>query len=132
MNRRKSQESQEDFDREFFSAILQRGTGNPDVLRRQAELLSHQGDHERALDLDRALAERFPNDRLVHYNLACSLSMTGHHREALQALTTAIELGYSDFAHIDADADLDPIRDLPSFQELMRRWGQGDPYGRLA
>ena len=119
-------ESQEEFDRLFFQEIIRRGCDNPDVLRRQAELLSCSGDYATALDLDRTLAARYPEDRVVHYNLACSLSMTGHHGEALKALERAIELGYVDFAHIEADSDLDPVRDLPGFQELLRRGDSGD------
>ena len=41
--------------------------------------------------------------------------------EAIEALGRAIAQGYNDFAHIEADSDLDPLRDLPSFQELLRR-----------
>lgn len=131
-NRPCRREVQEAFDREFFGAILKRGSCNPDVLRRQAELVAHQGDYVAALELDRTLAARYPNDPVVHYNLTCSLSMTGHHREAVATLAKAIELGYADYAHIDADADLDPLRDLPSFQELMRRWGPADPQGHIS
>ena len=122
-----SRDSQEDFDRLFFREIIARGCDNPDVLRRQAELLSCSGEYSSALDLDRTLAARYPEDRVVHYNLACSLSMTGHHCEALKALERAIELGYADFAHIEADSDLDPVRDLPGFHELMGRWDSDDP-----
>ena len=113
--------SQDEFDREFFDSILERSDCNSDVLRRQAELLSRQGDHESALQLDRRLVEFHPNDPLVQYNVACSLAMTGQIREAIQVLTRTIELGYNDFAHIEADSDLDQLRDQPSFQELLRR-----------
>ena len=113
--------TQDEFDREFFGQILEHSDGNTDVLRRQAELLSRAGDHEMALHLDRRLADRCPDDPVVFYNLACSLSMTGLVGEAIEALSRALTQGYNDFAHIEADADLDPLRDLPSFQELLRR-----------
>ena len=113
--------TQDEFDREFFGQILEQSDGNTDVLRRQAELLARGGDYETALHLDRRLAERCPNDPVVFYNLACSLSMAGFVGEAIKALSRAIAHGYHDFAHIEADSDLDPLRDLPSFQELLRR-----------
>jgi hypothetical protein len=113
--------SQEDFDREFFGRILSHSDTNTDVVKRQAELLARHGDYADALHLDRLLTERHPNDPVVHYNLACSLSMNGEFQSALWALGRAIELGYHDFAHVLADPDLDPLRDLPGFSELLRR-----------
>lgn len=113
--------TQDEFDREFFGQILLRGNTNSDVLRRQAELLSRCGDYTAALQLDQTLSARFPDEPVVHYNLACSLSMTGELARAVKSLARAIELGYDDFGHIEADSDLDPLRDLPSFQDLIRR-----------
>jgi tetratricopeptide (TPR) repeat protein len=118
--------SQDEFEREFFQSILERNDSHAEVLRRQAELLSRHGDHQGALRLDRRLVELHPDDPVVHYNAACSLAQTGHRSEAIRSLTRAIELGYDDFAHIEADADLDGLRDEPSFQELLRRHGLSD------
>ena len=115
--------TQDEFDREFFERVLQRDDSNSDVLRRQAELLARQGDHQAALRLDRRLVELHPNDPIIQYNVACSLAMTGRVSEAISALEHAIEVGYDDFAHLEADADLDLLRDEPSFQELLRRHG---------
>ncbi len=47
--------------------------------------------------------------------------MNGQLQLAIESLARAIELGYCDFAHLLADADLDPLRDLPDFDELLRR-----------
>lgn len=113
--------TQDEFDRQFFGRVLTYGDSNTDVLRRQAELLSRASDHAAALLLDRRLAERCPEDPVVFYNLACSLSMTGHLREAIESLECAVELGYDDFAHIEADTDLDALRELPGFSELIAR-----------
>src|SRR5205814_5957251 len=38
---------------------------------------------------------------------------------ALRLLRQAIQNGYSDFNHMQEDADLNPIRDLPSFAEIL-------------
>jgi tetratricopeptide (TPR) repeat protein len=118
--------SQEEFDREFFGRILCHGDNNTDVVKRQAELLARNGDYTDALQLDRLLTERHPNDPVAHYNLACSLSMSGEFASAIATLRRAIELGYHDFAHILADPDLDPLRDLPRFGELLRRYCPDD------
>ncbi len=113
--------SQEEFDREFFGEILKRSDSNIDVVKRQAGLLARNGDHEGALHLDRLLTQREPNDPILRYNLACSLSMSGDSTSAITALARAIELGYHDFAQILSDPDLDPLRDLPDFNKLVRR-----------
>lgn len=118
--------TQDEFEREFFELILERNDSHAEVLRRQAELLARHGDYQGALRLDRRLIELHPDDPIVHYNAACSLAQTGHRVEAIGCLTRAIELGYGDFAHIEADADLDGLRDEPSFQELLRRHGISD------
>ncbi|MBN00177.1 MAG: hypothetical protein CMJ77_13715 [Planctomycetaceae bacterium] len=120
------QQSQDEFDFQFFGDVLKRSDSNTDVMRRQAELFARRGDYEEALQLDRKLVERFPEDHVIRYNLACSLSMNGHVQEGISALSRAVELGYDDFAHIEADSDLDALRDLSGFQELLRRHGISD------
>lgn len=119
-------QTQDEFDFEFFRDVLKRSEANSDVMRRQAELFARRGDYSEALLLDQKLVERFPQDHVARYNLACSLAMTGQVKQAISALSQAIELGYDDFAHIEADSDLDALRDQSSFQELLRRHGISD------
>ncbi len=78
--------TQDEFDREFFTQVLRHGDSNLDVVRRLAELLARHGDYGGSLRLDQQLCERCPDEPLVFYNLACSLSMHGDHREAIDAL----------------------------------------------
>jgi len=118
--------TQDEFDREFFAHILRHGDSNLDVMRRLAELLARSGDYSGALELDRCLAARCPLEPIVHYNLACSLSMNGQQSAAIDALARALELGYSDLAHLDTDPDLDALRELPSFQAMLRRRTSAD------
>ena len=115
--------SQLDFDLAFFGRILNRRPDYVDVLRCQGELLSRKGLHEQALAVDRQLAELLPTDYVVRYNLACSLAMGGHPREAIAALRAALENGYDDFEYLESDSDLDPLRDDPAYRALMREYG---------
>ena len=39
---------------------------------------------------------------------------------ALSLLRKAIENGYADYKHMQEDTDLDPLRDLPAFAEIMK------------
>ncbi len=117
---------QEDFDSMFFQQVLSRSCNNVDVLRRQAELLSRSDRYAEAMELDQRLARILPNDQVVHYNLACSLCLNGLVGPSLAALQTAIELGYSDFARIESDPDLDLLRDEPEFVALIEEHGKLD------
>ncbi|MFI5457552.1 MAG: formylglycine-generating enzyme family protein [Isosphaerales bacterium] len=91
--------------------------------------------------LGSALNER-PRDSGLHYDAACAyalasqaLSRTGpaksrdHAARAIQLLRLAIQNGYSDYGHMQEDADLDPIRGLPAFAEVMKA---GHPDRRYA
>ena len=39
--------------------------------------------------------------------------------DALATLREAIAAGWKDFAHMQKDPDLTPLRDLPEFKELL-------------
>lgn len=69
-------------------------------------------------DLRRAL-EAEPADPLVHYNLACYLSLAGQKRQALSHLSQAVAMDAQYRALADREPDFDPIRSDPGFQELL-------------
>lgn len=108
-----------DFDIDFFERLLARKGDSIEVLRVLAELVSRKGLLGRAVELDSALVRLLPEDDLVRYNLACSLARAGQADEAIDALSRAILLGYDDLAHMEADPDLESLRDHPDFQALL-------------
>ena len=116
-------ETQNDFDRRFYEAILFRNSDHVDVLRQLVELLAIDGDYQRALELDQRLVALRPNDRYARYNLACSFCMLGNLPAALKALDAALRLGYDDIAHLEADADLDDLRTHPEYFRMLKRHG---------
>ena len=67
---------------------------------------------ERAIALD-------ARDPLAHYNFACALALAGQSAAALDALEASIEAGFRDREHILADEDLESLRDLSRFKELV-------------
>lgn len=111
--------NQLDFDIDFFEQLLARKPDAVDVLRILAELVSRKGLVDRAVDLDRRLVELLPDDFLARYNLACSLARAGRSDEAIDSLSRAILLGYDDLAHMEADPDLESLRNHPDFQALL-------------
>jgi len=117
-----------DFEIEFFEAVLARTPDYFDVLNALAYDYTARGLYEKGLDADRRLAQLRPKDAGVIYNLACSLSLTGHIDEAFTTLARAVFLGYRDFLHINEDPDLEPLRRDPRFRtflELARREAAG-------
>ena len=53
------------------------------------------------------------------YNAACVYARLGKKSEAIQYLKDAIEKGYRNFSHIETDYDLDCIRELPEYQNIV-------------
>lgn len=119
------QQNQLDFDIEFYGHILRRNSTYLDVLRCQGQLLSRKGLHKQALEIDRRLVTLAPTDGVAHYNLCCSLALVGQSSEAIDALRQALLRGYNDFEYLEADRDLESLRDTPAYRELLREFGIG-------
>lgn len=122
---RLADQSQLDFDIEFFDQVLLRDPDFVDVLRCQGQLLSRKGLHVRAVEIDRRLVRLLPTDGIAHYNLACSLALSQRRREALHELRQALAHGYDDLEFLETDSDLDCLRDDPDYAELLRRHRRG-------
>lgn len=116
------QQSQLDFELDFFEAILQRNPDFVDVLRVHGNNLTLKGRFADGLLIDRRLVELRPQDALAHYNLACSFSLLKKIDAALKALRKALELGYRDFRYIRDDRDLAAVRRDPRFRRLLREF----------
>jgi tetratricopeptide (TPR) repeat protein len=85
----------------------------PDDLRALVALgqaYARLGRHRQGLEVDRRLVAARPDEPVFRYNLACSLTLTGDLDGACSELLAAIDFGYRDFDHLDADDDLAPLR----------------------
>ncbi len=109
-----------DFEIAFYEGILKRSPDYVDVIVTLAETYTRAGLYSKGLELDQKLARLRADDPVVHYNLACSLALTGDKEKALDALRKAIHLGYVDAVHMKKDPDLKSLREEPVFQELLR------------
>lgn len=67
--------------------------------------------------IEQALAAD-PNEALLHYNLACYLSLAQRKDESLDHLSRALVLEPQYRFAVDGEADFDPIRSDPEFQAL--------------
>jgi tetratricopeptide (TPR) repeat protein len=119
---RLADQSQLDFEIDFFGGVLNRKGDYIDVLRVMGNNLTLKGRFANGLDIDRRLVQLRPKDPLAHYNLACSFALLKQPDQALRILRKAIELGYRDFRYMREDHDLDSIRHDPRYRQLMREY----------
>jgi tetratricopeptide (TPR) repeat protein len=119
---RPADQSQLDFEVEFFGRILERYGDYVDVLRVQGNNLTLKGRYAEGLQIDKRLVQLRPTDALAHYNLACSYALLKRPEQAIKMLRRAVELGYRDFRYLREDRDLDSIRHDPRFRQLLREY----------
>ena len=87
----------------------------------QLAALAQAGDFARARTLIAQLIDREPREPRHRYNLACAEARLGFTELALDALDTAVRLGFKDRDLLLGDEDLARIRDLPRFREIANR-----------
>ena len=111
-NNKLSSREQRDLDIEiqFLEGVVRRDQRYVEALQLLGDDYTRRGRFEDGLQVDRRLARLCPEDPLVHYNLACSFSLTEEFRKAAHALRKAIQSGYRDFEHLRRDSDLEPLR----------------------
>src|SRR5438046_770201 len=81
---RAAEQTQLDFELDFFDGVLKRHPDYVDVLRIMGNLLTLKGRYAEGLAIDRRLVQLRPNDHLAHYNLACSYSLLKRPDHALK------------------------------------------------
>lgn len=87
----------------------------------QAAQLAEAKKWDEAIPLFEAIISRVPNNAMVQYNYACCLSRVGKLDEAIKALELAVAGGWVDSKHTQADADLETLRNLPAFQDVLKK-----------
>lgn len=108
-----------------------------DHLDDAAALALQLTDFRRAVQLYERLRMR-SEGAIPAYNLACALARWSREpgeldpsrlrARALLAITDAVDSGYADWAWMEQDRDLDPIRDEPGFKALLQRM-KAEPSG---
>lgn len=119
---RLAEQTQLDFELDFFGGVLERAPTYVDVLRAHGNNLTLKGRFADGLALDQRLIQIRPNDSQAHYNLACSYALLKKPDLALKTLRRAVELGYRDFHYMREDRDLEAIRHDPRFRQLLREF----------
>ena len=77
-------------------------------------------EYAEAADRGLRLVDAHPQYADLLYNVACCESLAGRNADAVEHLRRAIDRSQRFRGFAEEDSDFDPIRDEPTFQELMR------------
>ena len=102
----------------FLEGVVRRDPEYVDALQLLGDDYTRRGKFKAGLDVDARLAQLRPDDPLVHYNLACSYSLTSQMDAAVAALDRALDLGYQDFQWLSRDPDLRALRKDPLYENI--------------
>jgi serine/threonine protein kinase/tetratricopeptide (TPR) repeat protein len=103
--------------------VQQRLTVSPDDVRALymgANALAALGDVDKSIEWATLATSMEPEEPMVLYNVACIWSLAGKREEALDYLEKAVHLGLRQKEWLDHDGNLDPLREHPRFQALVR------------
>lgn len=107
------------FEIEFFESVHRRCPDYLEVVGLLGGLYTRVGRITDGLKMDRKLVRLDPENPTAHYNLACSLALCERRADALKSLRRAIELGYDDHEWMAKDPDLEQLRELQPFRDLL-------------
>ena len=79
------------------------------------------GNKEKAIECMEQILKNEDSDG-NNYDATCLYSLMGNYEKAIYYLRRAFEKGYRKFSHIRADRDLNNIRNLKEFQELVSEY----------
>src|SRR6267143_1247405 len=97
---------------------------NPDDARAwylSAAALMRLGQTDQALERGCRAFAIDPEDAGVLYNIACNYALAGLSDEAITHLEKALQNGFGQREWLENDSALDPIREDPRFQALLRK-----------
>ena len=117
----REQERNLDIEIGFLEGVVRRDPGYIDALQILGDNYTRRGRFEDGLKVDEQLVRLRPGDALVHYNLACSYSLTEQFESAAAALNRALDLGYRDFKWLSKDPDLAKLRKHPLYKKIRAR-----------
>ena len=104
-----------------FEEIIRQDTVAEDGTCRMYALHFLGRDAEAIEWMDKVIAND-PDNKGHYYDQACLYARMGRFQESVAVLRTAFEKGYRTFAHIEADDDLDSVRELPEFKALIEEY----------
>lgn len=105
----------------FIERVVQRDPKYVEAWQVLGDDYTRRGRVVEGLQVDERLVQLRPEDPLVHYNLACSYSMTGQFEQAVDSLERALNLGYRDFRWLARDPDLENLRQHQLYRKIRAK-----------
>ncbi|HQP92192.1 MAG TPA: hypothetical protein PLU24_05905 [Candidatus Omnitrophota bacterium] len=118
---KKNKAEDHEFQISFYEGILKTNPNFVEALIALGEIYTKRGCYNKGLAIDKKLSRLRPDNPVIHYNLACSLSLLGDVTGSFKAIKRAIDLGYDDFPFMHNDPDLSNLRQDERFNELMKK-----------
>jgi tetratricopeptide (TPR) repeat protein len=115
------------FEMGFFEAILKDRPEYLAVLEALGQLYTELGQYEKGMAIDKRIVRLKPGSAVARYNLACSYSLLEIPGKALEELRRAVELGYSDWEHLENDEDLANLRSDERYRSLISEFRASEP-----
>lgn len=84
--------------------------------------LHELGRDEEALAWMQKIIDEDPSDAGNWYDYACLYGRMNRIEDAMNALEKAFECGYRNFGHLEYDYDMDILRDLPRYKDLVAKY----------
>ena len=94
---------------------------NQQELHRKASQLHHDKEYQKAIEVYAEILNAHPADSTALYNTACAHALLGNRKEAVDFLGKAVQAGFVDFAHIESDTDLYPIRKEEGYKKIFAK-----------
>jgi tetratricopeptide (TPR) repeat protein len=115
-----AQRLQQDFEVKFYTKALEHDPENIDILVFLGDAFSKRKMTVDGLEIDKRLVRICPDEPTFYYNLACSYALLDQLDPAFEALGKALQLGYTNFEHLQSDPDLDNLRKDNRFQGILK------------
>lgn len=80
------------------------------------------GENENAIDFMNRIIETDSTDAGNYYDAACLYARMGRLETSIEMLRKSLDLGFRRFKHIENDDDLNALRTMPEFNELIKTY----------
>jgi hypothetical protein len=105
----------------YFEQHLKKNPDDQNKKINYAILLEFLGRTEECFRITDELIAAPNADGNTIYNGACIIARQGEHKKALAALAKVVEKGFTNLEAFRSDPDLDGLRGMLEFEELMKK-----------
>lgn len=106
--------------RDNLEVVIQSGDASERDWFMYGLAVHYQGDYQQSIKIFEKAEKMGFLDSLTQYNIACGYAQLGRPDEAFEHLEHAVENGWIDSVWMRQDADLEPIRHLERFDEIVK------------